>query len=369
MATIDDGSVSFAIRQRRLFAAMADVPLGSYELEAAWSRFGDLARPSDVRKYPEADEVVIPITEEHYRIEGFDPLPAAEDLFYTFVKRDGEWLIAEDTDLDDFTFFSARHLWDSGPLYTKSSEHFLLFAHPCNAQVTQGCLAVGADFLSLAEAGLSTLERYWSVPWSEKVAVLVPGSIDELERMIQSTFDLDNFVAFAYSTIDLDHGFDYTGNRIIPNPNEFQGRAGPSVQEILTHELLHVATRASAGPFLPIFVEEGYADYVGHDANPGALAFFNNDVAAGIFDGLLPEDYQFTIGSGTDIFRSYQKAHSAVRFFIETYGLEAFQRFYTGLGRVEIAAGTVRYHVDRIMRRTTGLGLEGFQDAWASSIG
>ncbi|MEA2434413.1 MAG: hypothetical protein QOG54_1870 [Actinomycetota bacterium] len=368
LSTIDKGDVGFLVRQRRLFHAMRDVPFSDYQLEAAWDRFGDLARPSDVEKYKDADEVFIPVTEEHYKIADYDPESAAEDLFYTFVKRNGEWLIAEDTDLDDFTFYTARHLWDSGPLYTDKSDHFLLFAHPCSAQVTQGCLAVGSDFLSLAEAGLATLERYWTAPWQDKVVVLVPGSIDELERMIQSTFDLDNFVAFAYSTIDLDHGFDYTGNRIIPNPNEFQGRAGSSVQEILTHELLHVATRASSGPFIPIFVEEGFADYVGHDADPGALAFFNNDVASGLFDGRLPEDYQFTVGSGTDIYRSYQKSHSAVRFFIGTYGLEAFQRFYRSLGHVEIAAGTVRYHLERALRRTTGLDLDGFQDAWASSI-
>jgi hypothetical protein len=278
-------------------------------------------------------------------------------------------VIGADTDLDDMTFFSARHLWDSGPLYTDRSEHFLLFAHPCNALSTKGCAAVGSDFLDLAEAGLSTLARYWDAPWQGKVVVLVPGSIDELERMIQSTFSLDSFVAFAYSTVDLDHGFDYTGHRIIPNPGEFQGRAGPSVQEILTHELLHVATRSEAGPFIPIFVDEGFADYVGHDADPGALAFFNSDVASGLFNGLLPDDYQFTIGSGTEIYRSYQKSQSAVRFFIQTYGLDAFIRFYRQLGAIEIVPGTARYHLDRILRRTTGLGFEGFQDAWASSIG
>jgi hypothetical protein len=348
---------------------MSDVPLGAYELTAAWDRYGDLARPKEIEKYKSADAVALPVTEEHYRIAGFDPAPAAEDLFYTFVKHNGEWLIAEDTDLDDLTFFSARHLWDSGPLHTDRSEHFLEFAHPCNAQATQGCASVSTDFLDLAEAGLTTLEHYWDVPWKRKVVVLVPGSVDELERMIQSTFDLDNFVAFAYSTVDLDHGIDYTGNRIIPNPEAFQGRAGGSVQEILTHELLHVATRGVAGPFIPIFVDEGYADYVGHDGDPGALAFFNADVANGLFDGLLPEDYQFTVGSGTDIYRSYQNAQSGVRYFIQRFGLDTFNRFYVALGSIEIAPGTARYHLDRVLRRTTGLGFEEFQEAWASSIG
>ena len=48
-------------------------------------------------------------------------------------------------------------------------------------------------------------------------------------------------------------------------------------------------------------VDEGFADYVGHDADPSGLAFFNSDVAAGLFNGELPEDFEFTVGSGTGL--------------------------------------------------------------------
>lgn len=363
MATIDDASPEFVERQARLFRAMGDVPFRSFGYRLAWERRGDLARPSDVREYPDADAVSIPLTEERYRIEGFDTREAVEDMYYTYVRRGDEWLIAEDTDLNDITLYSARHLWDSGRVRAERSEHFLMLSHRCKS-----CSPLGEDFLELAEQGLDRARRYWQGPFKRRIVVLVPRSGDELERMIQSTFDLDNFVAFAYSTVDVTDGVDYTGHRIIPNPQAFSGRSTSSVLQILAHELLHVATRDSAGPFVPVFVDEGFADYVGHDADPSGLAFFNSDVAQGLFNGELPEDFEFTIGSGTDIYRSYQKSQSAVRYFIERFGLDAFNRFYRRLGRIEVAPGTARFHIDRAFRSTTGMGYDDFQRSWTSSI-
>lgn len=363
MATIATSSPDFVERQRRMFRAMGDVSFSSFGYRVAWERRGDLARVTDERRYPGAEAVSIPLTEERYRIAGFDTRDAVEDMYFTYTKSDGEWLIAEDADLNDMTMYSARHLWDGGRLRSDRSEHFLMLSHRCPR-----CSTLGDDFLQLAEDALDQARRYWRGPFKRRIVVLVPRSGRELERMIQATFDLDDFVAFAYSTVDLSDGIDYTGHRIIPNPQAFAGRSTESVKQILAHELLHVATRDSAGPFVPIFVDEGFADYVGHDADPSGLAFFNSDVARGLFNGELPEDFEFTIGSGTDIYRSYQKAQSAVRFFIERFGLDAFNRFYLRLGRIEIAPGTARFHIDRAFRAVTGMSYESFQEAWTSSI-
>jgi hypothetical protein len=123
-----------------------------------------------------------------------------------------------------------------------------------------------------------------------------------------------------------------------------------------------------SGPFVPAFVEEGIAEYVRHEGNAGGLEFLESEAASGRFDGRLPEDYQFTVGAGIDIFRSYQESYSAVRFFIRRWGLRAFTRFYRLLGRQRIGPGTAEYHVDRALRVTIGLDMDEFERAWASSI-
>ncbi|MDQ3766738.1 MAG: hypothetical protein M3346_05280, partial [Actinomycetota bacterium] len=343
MATVDPASSGFVDRQSRLFDAMGSVDFASYRLVAKWERFGDLVRPSDRARYPGAEDVVIPVTEERYRIEGFDPEEAAEDLFYTFVKRDGEWSVAEDTDLDDLALFSARHLWDRGGLEPRHSDHFLQLQHPCSGE---DCLRLGADFLPLAERGLRRVDQYWHAPWTRRVIVLVPASQGELRRMLQTSIDLDNFVAFAYSTIDLEHGIDFTGHRIILNPNAFDLQTSEQVFTILSHELAHIATRNSSGVFIPTWVEEGFAEVTAYNRDPSALSFFNARVETGEFDRRLPEDFEFTTGAGTEIYMSYQEAQSAISYFIERWGLDAFEAFYVRLGRVGMSPGTSSYHVD-----------------------
>ena len=205
-------------------------------------------------------------------------------------------------------------------------------------------------------------------PWPKRVPLIVPPGEDELKRMIQATFDVGNFVAFAYSTVDTRRGLDFTGHRIVLNPGPFDGRSDESTLTVMAHELMHIATRDAAGPFVPIFVDEGFADYAGSDADPGALAFFNSEVAAGLFAGELPGDHEFTIGDSTDIYRSYQASQSAVRYFIERYGLERFVRFYRKLGRRRIVVGTARHHLDKVLRDVVGTGYGAFERAWADSI-
>ena len=364
MATVAPASEDSVARQRRLFARMRALRLDSYTLEVDWARYGDLARGSDRARYPDASDVAIPVTEERYSLRGFDAEPAAEDLFYTFIETDGEWLIAEDTDLDDLTFYSARHPWDFHRQRITRRGHFMLLEPVC-----RNCPDAPPGALALARSALARVGDYWSSPWRKRVPIVIPARASDLNRMLQATFDVGDFVAFAYSTVEVEEGIEYTGHRILLNPDAFVGRSSGSTLEILAHELLHVASRYRSGPFVPTFVEEGIAEYVGRDQRPGALSFFDIDVATGAFDGRLPDEYQFSTGTGTDIFRSYQKSYAAITYFVERWGLGAFQRFYTALGRPDIAPGTVAYHIDRAMERSIGLSLDRFERAWAGSIG
>jgi hypothetical protein len=207
----------------------------------------------------------------------------------------------------------------------------------------------------------------WTLPWKDHVVILVPGSSEELSRIIQATFELDDFVAFAYSTVDVEGGYAYTGHRIILNPSAISGRGENEVMQILSHELTHVASRPTSGPFIPIFIEEGVAEYIGYGGEP-SLDFFNARVAAGLFDHELPKDYEFLTGGGTAIYNSYQEGQSAVRFFVDRYGWNSFARFYKRLGADRIEPGLSRWHLERALQKTIGIGFKEFEKAWADSI-
>ena len=363
MATIAPGADAFRARQARLWRYSADVPFESYRLIADWARYGDLARPSDRRRYPDAEAIVIPLTQERYQIRRFDEVEAVEDVYFTFVERDGQWLIVDDTDLDDAGFLSVRHAWDLAPLTDIRSDHFLGLGPPCDGGLGS---CANESLLGIAEEALARLDSSWTRPWNDRVILIVPPSGSALTRMLQATFDPNDFVAFAYSTVDPDE-LHYSGDRIIVNPAVMAGRPHADVLRILAHELLHVATRDVAGPFIPLFVDEGLAEYAGYGGTPG-LGYFDAVVAAGLFDGKLPEDFEFSTGTGDDIYLSYQKAQSAVRYFIRRWGLERFTRFYSRLGRARLTPGLATWHVDRTLKKVIGMRLGGFEKAWASSI-
>jgi hypothetical protein len=353
----------FRERQRLLFEGFQSVPLGDYELVANWERYGDLARPQDRRRYADSDDVVILLVEERYRLAGFDEEAAAEDAYYTFVKDGDEWLIADDNDLDELGLFTVRHQWEFGPVDVERAGRFLVISRSDG-----DCASVPAGLTDQAGAGLDRVESYWTKRWHKRVVLVIPCNGRELQRMLQATFDPSQFVAFAYSTIDTSDDYDYTGHRVIVNPPVFAGRPSEQVLTIMAHELLHVASRAVSGPFVPLFVDEGIADLVGYGEADRALVFFDAAVAAGGFDGQLPEDFQFSTGTGSEIFLSYQKSQSAMRYFVQRFGLEALGRFYEDLGGRKFVPGLARWQVDDALKDTVGIGLDRIERDWAASI-
>jgi hypothetical protein len=156
---------------------------------------------------------------------------------------------------------------------------------------------------------------------------------------------------------------------VVLNWRTLENRSADYTQRVFAHELVHVGTRSSSGPFVPTFVDEGMADYASNAGSPTSLAFFDFQRAAGAVDATLPQDYEFTTGSGSTIFLNYQTAQSAVGFFVQRWGMNAFERFYKRLGSRRSVPGTAGYHVSRALHQTIGIGLARFERAWADSLG
>lgn len=350
LATVSrDADTGFKEAQMRSFAGLAGVPLASYSLTPRWARSGDLARPSDRERYPGAEDVAIVLVEERYRIEGIDGAPAAEDHYLTFVKSGGEWGVAANDDLEDVGLLGARHLWDGGPVDVERRGAFLVLEHPCSSEP---CSSVADDVAAALESAADEVESLLPFRWDERVAVVVPSGPEELTRLLQATFDVEGFVAFAYFTVPGGKNY-FGGERIVVNPDAFEGRSADSTAEVVQHEMVHVATRGRSGPFMPLFVEEGLAELVRFGTGRGPVR------------GWLPHDHEFTVAAS---FEAYQLARSAVAHLVREHGIGQVARFYSRLGSVRGERGTSRYHLDRALRRTFGFGVDGFAASWAGTL-
>ena len=360
MATIDPAAKAFRRRQKRLFRGLQSLDLSSYRLQAEWDRYGDLARPSDRKRHRGAADVKLPVTEEHYALERSGGEPAVEDLYYTYVQRGEDWFVASDTDLDDVGIQSARRLWDAGPLTVRAAGRLLFLSH-------QGAPPVPEALVRTSRRSLAKVIDSWPAPWNRQVVIGIPSSSDELARILQVTYGLDDFVAFATSSVD-PRELTFSGERIYLNPPETAGRTEAALEIVQTHELQHVASRATSSLLMPIFVEEGLAELTARSGDPRSLDFLKAGLRSGEIDASLPQDYEFAAGEGREIFAAYQKSLSAVSYLVHRWGMRRFVRFYRHLGAKRIVPGTARYHLDRSLREVIGRGTRAFERDWASSI-
>lgn len=356
--TIDQAATGFREAQANWFDRVVALPLSDYSMKPTLDEEGEFTRKRDVDRY--GAPTVVSGVEERYRIEGYDERPTLNLLVYSFVRRGPRWLVASDSDLDDLGLFSARQPWDFGPVEIKKSDHFLLVVHPEEARFAP-------ELLRLAEDALADVDRAWLRPWSRRVPIFVPSTKRELERLLGATFDVGNFVAFAVSSADTSEGFEIVGSRIILNRTNFLRHSPSGRRAILAHELLHVATRGAAGPFISAWVEEGLAQLTESAGRPDTR-FFRERVRAGKFDRRVPEDLEFLSGSGDDIFATYQEALSAMAYLVQRFGLERVGRFYEGYGSARVEPGTPRYHADRAMREVLGISFADLERDWAASV-
>lgn len=358
LATVARYEEEFVAAQRRWFDNLQTVRLASYGLQVDWDEMGDLASASLGRRYGDAERVVLPVTNERYRIAGYDGGPVVQRSYFTFVERDGNWRIASDSDVADVGLISERAPWHFGPLTALRSRHILLLQHPCDAV---GCPVLGAAFLGLAEEALRRVDARWRASWSRRVVVYEPRSAGELSELLDVSFDTTNFIAFAVTQDDRSQ----SPSRVLVSSDGIAGRSPDDVIAVLSHELAHVASRPLTGRSTPLFVEEGLAEYVGRG---GDARFVDSYEAGAGGRARIPRDAQFTTGSRDQIFDRYQAAHSAVRFFVRRWGFVRFLRFYRSLGRLSEGLGTANYHLGRALEKATGLDFRAFVRRWADTI-
>ncbi len=348
LATVDPrASDEFKAHQAALFDGLRTVPLSRYELELRTDEIPDLAVGLDARYT--ADEVFLPAVEARYRVEGVDAVDALDGFFYTFLLRDGRWRIVSDADVEDVGLPSARNLWDFGPVARIRSSHFTVLFDPTDRQRAE-------TLVDLAEQARERLAAGFDEPLPDQILLVVPHTVDQLADMLQSTFDLTNFVAFAAASVDRDESWEPTSPRVFTQDVNL-ARSRRSFQlETLHHEFVHVAAFPLAGPFVPAWLHEGVADWLAKGRGapepvPGS-------------DEVLPEDFEFTTGGLDAIVAAYQESTSAIAFLGRAKGPDAPLDLLVEVGEVRLAPGTADYHVDGALRSLYGRGLADFQRDW-----
>jgi hypothetical protein len=351
--TVDPAATEeFKVRQGHLFDGLRSLPLASYDLKLRTDEVPDLAAGLAGR-YPGAEAVFLPPVEAHYRLTGIDTIDAVDGYYYTFLLRDERWRVVSDRDVEDVGLPSARNLWDYGPVQQQRTAHFTVLHDPADRKRAE---ALGP----LCEQAYARLQAGFGRAVPAQIVVVLPHTLEQLREILQATFDLTNFVAFASASVDRDEDWESTAPRVyVQDANLSRSRRDFQLQTF-HHELTHVAAFPIAGPFVPSWIHEGLADWMSGEDSPAEVDGT---------DGVLPHDWEFTTGGGESILRAYDESTSAMAFLAARRGRNAPLDLLARVGELRVAPGTSEYRVDQGIRAVYGAGFDQFEKDWNGGKG
>jgi len=358
---VDQTSVDFAARQAAVMANMAAVPFATFEYDFA----GPGLALSPERQQALGEDAWVARVILAYRLADADTADVRRELFYTVVRRSGQWLLADDTDGP-----SALDLWDLGPVQVVRGDRSLV--------VGTGEAAALQAYADQTDVSAALVDEVWGVVWPRVVVVVVPGDQAQMAGLLQrdDQTGLEQIAAVTTGEVGLPSGG--SADRIIVNPAGFDQLDEVSRGVVLTHEITHVATRSTSALDAPIWLSEGFADYVAYQGTElprrSVAADVLELVRAGTGPTALPDAAAFDPANG-DIAPAYSGSWLAAELVARTYGQEVLVEFYravTGTGVVaalDDEAPSQRARVDEAFRSVLGTEQALFVKQWQAYLG
>ena len=361
LATMTEAPDAFREDRSTWFRRLRALPLGHYSLDFTQEEYSELTREADRREWDR--EVHIIQVKERIGFRGYDVAPSAEDLYLTVVKGSRGWSIVADDDAEHLALQSNRNLWDFGPVDHIEDDSVMVVFHPSERSAAN-------RMLSMAKEARATVKGLWPNRWREDgIVLMIPSTVDELARILQTTFDLSTFVAFAASSVDRSRGWNLIGPRVYLHWPNFRGYGASFQRSILQHEFLHLATREVTGPYVTSIMDEGVAQYYGEAAYDPPTPQLRTMVRSGRFTRRLAEDFIFTTGTPNEIYSAYEQANHFLAYIGERFGRNAGARLYRDFAaQSAVGPGTWRYHLDRACRSALGLPFSVLERDWARHV-
>ncbi|KOV98583.1 lipoprotein [Streptomyces sp. NRRL B-1140] len=296
--------------------------------------------------------------ELRYRVAGYDRAPVTAGRTLRLVRdADGRWSV----DTDRPARKAAQQLWDQGAVQPVRGRHSLVLG------VGQSGRAL-RDFADLADRAVPAVSEAWGTDWSRRVVVLVPESVEGMAGLLGSPASSYRGIA-AVTTGETGAPARAPADRIIVNPDAFALLGGLGEQVVVTHETTHVATRTRTTAATPLWLSEGYADWVGYRAAGRTPAEAAPELSRAVRDDRLPAalpddgDFGFT-GDASRLARSYESGWTACRLIADRWGEARLGAFYRAVGEHRQRAGAL----EDAMRTVLGTTPDAFTEDWRAYL-
>lgn len=219
-------------------------------------------------------------------------------------------------------------------------------------------------YARLADRAVQLVDRQWGTDWSRAPVLIVPATAEEYAGLTgQTTSAATTSQVAAVTTGPIDADGRASADQVVVRPATWSELTAQGRAAVVTHEVTHVATRASTTAPVPLWLSEGLADYLAYRAvalPPEAIAADLLDrVRSGVGPIGVPPDSAF--GAGVrDLAASYQAAWLLCRHIATTHGEAALLRLYR-----TVAAGTP---VRRAVPEMLGVDEDQLTAAWLTDL-
>jgi hypothetical protein len=358
MDTVDpQADPAFIDAQRALFRNLDQVPLSH------WSYQLDTSESLPVPEPPlGVFEYWAPRTTLRYALRGVDEEPTSRTMAYLYVRRADRWFLASDTASEPFGEKTWRGMWDFGPSRVLAVDKGLVIGHAGTGEQALRQLAAELN------AAVDAVTQVWGTGWSQRVAVLVPKTVDEMRALVGPAFNVDGIAAAAVADrVDVADQL-AVGQRVVLNPALAGQLSALARRIVLRHEITHIAARASTVDGAPMWLLEGFADYIGYRDSGLQPQEAAPDLVRALRAGDPPEGLPAAAdfaGGSANLDLAYQLSWSAALYVVDLAGEDGLVKLYRMVAsdRSQDAAT-----VEDAVRSVLGVELSSFVAGWLESL-
>ncbi|MEW1779894.1 hypothetical protein [Streptomyces sp. NPDC086777] len=293
-----------------------------------------------------------------YRIQGYDKAPVTTDRALTLSRTaDGQWYVTYDKPAGK----SGQQLWDQGRVTAVRTTHALVLGVGQSAATLR-------DYARLADTAVPEVSKAWGTDWTQRVVLLVPGSLDGMAGLLGAPASNYKGIA-AVTTGEAGGSGQAPADRVILNPEAYAILGTVGRQVVLTHETTHVATRAHTTAATPLWLSEGYADWIGYLGTGRTPTEAAPELARTVEAGDTPEelpadqDFGFT-DDPAKLAQAYEGGWLACRMIAAHWGEDKLGAFYRAVGAHRARAGAV----EDALKTRLGTTLAAFTARWREYV-
>ncbi|MQA97782.1 MAG: hypothetical protein GEV11_25325 [Streptosporangiales bacterium] len=295
-----------------------------------------------------------------YGLRGFDAADVSRTTYVRLAKYQGRWLIAgQQTDGP-----GDAEIWDQGRIDVVRGGRSLVIGTGTSRERLR-------DLARRTDRAAEIVDEIWGRSWGRRAVVLVPSDTSQAQRLADGEGELGQIAALqTVAAGEADTPPPGTGDRVFVVPPNFFGKLTPEGRAVvLTHELTHVADRESISGNMPIWLVEGFADYVGYHAVPPAppaevAQELAREVRKGEVAGRLPGEEDFS-ATARRLPQAYEDAWLACRMIAQRHGRAKLLALYRAAGR---GTGTTEQIEERALREVLGVSTEEFTAQWRAYV-